>query len=237
MTLRSRRDLGAILRDALTLYGGQFRTFFLIALVVVVPVDLIVLGVGLGQLSGPFDSSPSAGAQAVELGVTYLVTTPLITAMAIEALRRERGSTGQAIQAGLDAFPHVLLVMVLYAAAIAVGVLLLIVPGIIAGIRLLFGIQMVVLEGRRGVPALRRSWELTDGCFWRVLGINLVIGLAAGIAGVVVGIPLTAAAQSADADWLALAASMLSQTVVAPFVAIATTLLYFDLLERSETTA
>ena len=29
---------------------------------------------------------------------------------------------------------------------------------------------------------------------------------------------------------------MLSQTVVAPFVAIATTLLYFDLLERSETT-
>jgi hypothetical protein len=126
--------------------------------------------------------------------------------------------------------------MVLYAGAIVVGVMLFIVPGIIAAIRLLFGIQMVVLEGRRGVPALRRSWELTDGCFWRVLGLNLVIGLAAAVAGVVIGIPLTAAAQSADVDWLALLASMLSQTVVAPFVAIATTLLYFDLLERSETT-
>jgi hypothetical protein len=235
--LRRRRDVGAILRDALALYGGRFRTFFFIALVVVVPVDVIVLGVGLGQLSGPFDSTPSPGAQAVELGVTYLVTTPLVTAMAIEALRREKGSAGPAIQAGLDAFAHVLLVMVLYAGAIAIGLVFLIIPGIIVGIRMLFGIQVVVLEGTRGASALRRSWELTDGSFWHVLGINLLIGLAAAVAGVVIGIPLTAAAQSADADWLGLAATMLSQTVVAPFVAIATTLLYFDLLERADTPA
>lgn len=235
--LRQRRDVGAIVRDAFSLYGAHAGRLLAVALAVVVPVDVIVLGIGLGQLSGPYDASPSTGAQVLEIAVTGLVTTPLVTAMVIEVLRTEKPSAGRAIQAGLDVFPHLLVVMILYAAALIAGLAVFILPGIYVGIRLLFGIQTVVLERRRGPAALRRSWELTAGAFGRTLGVYLVVVVGVAVAGALIGLPLAAAASGANSAFLGLLGAMLSQVVVAPFVAIATTLLYFDLAERRDTPA
>jgi hypothetical protein len=235
--LRQRRDVGAIIRDSFTLYGAHAGRLLAVAFAVVVPVDIIVLGIGLGDLSGPYDASPSTGAQVLEIGVTGLVTTPLVTAMVIEVLRAEHPSAGRAIQAGLDVFPRLLVVMVLYAAALVAGLVAFIVPGLYFGIKLLFGIQTVVLEGQRDVAALRRSWQLSDGSFWRTLGVYVLVVVGAGVGSAVIGLPLAGAASGADSAFLGLLGAMLSQVVVAPFVAIATTLLYFDLVERHDTPA
>jgi hypothetical protein len=233
--LRQRRDVGAILRDSLGLYGAHAGRLLAIALAVILPVDVIVFGIGLGELSGAYDASPSTGAQILEIAVTGLVTTPLVTAMVIEVLRAEHPSAARAIQAGLDVFPHLLLVMVLYAAGLLLGFAAFILPGIYVAIKLLFAIQTVVLDKSRGTAALRRSWELTDGAFWRTLGVYVVVVVGAALAGAVIGLPLAAAASGADSAFLGLLGAMLSQVVVAPFVAIATTLLYFDLVERHDT--
>jgi hypothetical protein len=49
-------------------------------------------------------------------------------------------------------------------------------------VRFLFAMSIVVVEGRRGPDALRRSWNLVQGLGWKVFGNFLLIGLvAAGI--------------------------------------------------------
>lgn len=66
-------------------------------------------------------------------------------------------------------------------AIVAVGSLLLIVPGIIAYVTLLFAGIAVSVEGLTGGAALRRSAELTRGRRWRLFGIILLIGLIVGV--------------------------------------------------------
>lgn len=60
--------------------------------------------------------------------------------------------------------------------------------------RLALAPAVVVLEGRGPVDALRRSWSLVRGDFWRVLGILLLTGLVAGLVAAVLQIPFTIAA-------------------------------------------
>ena len=62
-------------------------------------------------------------------------------------------------------------------------VLATIVPVYFVVVRFLFATSAVVIEGRRGVEALRRSWELVRGLGWKVFGNFLLETLVAmGIA-------------------------------------------------------
>src|SRR4051794_41954650 len=89
------------------------------AVVVVVPVHTIVLGVGLGQFSGGYDSTDAPASAAIPAVVQLLVVGPLVAVMALHALQAiaagEKPHAGRSIQAGVDGF--------------AVGFL----PGLIAG--------------------------------------------------------------------------------------------------------
>jgi hypothetical protein len=59
-----------------------------------------------------------------------------------------------------------LLVLFLYAIIVIVGLLVFIIPGIYLAIRYSLSWPVVVLENKRGFNALKRSKELTTGCFW-----------------------------------------------------------------------
>ena len=59
------RDAGALLRDAFSVYRRHFWTFLAIGAIVVVPSELIVSGVGLDQLSGRYDATPSFAEAAI----------------------------------------------------------------------------------------------------------------------------------------------------------------------------
>ena len=52
------RDLNTLLRDALTVLARHLGTFIALSAVVVVPVHLIVSGVGLEQITADYDRSP-----------------------------------------------------------------------------------------------------------------------------------------------------------------------------------
>ncbi|MFI6476950.1 glycerophosphoryl diester phosphodiesterase membrane domain-containing protein [Nonomuraea sp. NPDC050663] len=57
--------------------------------------------------------------------------------------------------------------------------------------RFSFATPAVVLEQRGPVDAMRRSWQLVSGDFWRVLGILLATMLLAGIVSAIIGFPFT----------------------------------------------
>ncbi|NUW41091.1 glycerophosphoryl diester phosphodiesterase membrane domain-containing protein [Nonomuraea rhodomycinica] len=49
----------------------------------------------------------------------------------------------------------------------------------------------VVLEGMGPVAALRRSWQLVSGDFWRVFGIMLLTSIIVGVAAAILQVPFT----------------------------------------------
>jgi hypothetical protein len=111
---------------------------------------------------------------------------------------------------------------------VALG-LVLILPGIYLAIRWFFVPQTVVIDGERGPGALRRSGDLVQGSWWRTFGIVLLCQLPA----VLIGVPFASLAASADRQLFALIGEIVTQTVVAPFVALLATLLYYDLRARA----
>lgn len=57
--------------------------------------------------------------------------------------------------------------------------------------RFSFATPAVVLEGRGPIDAMKRSWNLVTGDFWRVLGILLLTALLAGLVSSVLSVPFT----------------------------------------------
>ena len=231
------RDLGELLSDAFGFYARNLGAFLALSAAIVVPAQLIVSGVGLEQLTASYDPSPPLAVAVLPDAVSFLVPTPLVTAICIHSLRSLSGGdgprTGAAITAGLEAFAPLFVAVVLAAAGIAVG-LLLIVPGIYLAIRWFFVPQAVIVDGARGPGALTRSGALVQGSRWRTLGIVVAANVVATVPAVIIRGPLEALARSADHAAVSLAGEIVVQILVTPFVAVVSTLLYFDLRARGD---
>jgi hypothetical protein len=136
----------------------------------------------------------------------------------------------------------------------AVLFLAAIVPAIFVTIRLLFGSSAVVMEGARGVAALRRSWSLVRGLWWKVFGNLLLVALIVGgialvvffIIGLVLGFVFlgdaltrggTVGASVEEFRGLVIAFSVVGAVfgvLLVPVMNVAIVLLYFDARVRKE---
>ena len=124
------------------------------------------------------------------------------------------------------------LAVLLSGAGIALGLVLLIVPGIYVAVRWYFVAQSVVIDGARSAEALRGSWRLTDGYWFRTFGVVLLANVVAFLPASLIVLPLQALAESADRQAIALAGMILTEALTAPFVALVSTLLFFDIRAR-----
>ncbi len=122
---------------------------------------------------------------------------------------------------------------------VGLGFLFLIVPGVIAACGLLLTPSALVLEDLPGgTPALRRSWQLTDGFRGRIFGALAVAFLLL----LIPGAALSVFAVAANGDSLTestltvgvLIIQSLLQILVYPFFYALTTVLYYDLRVRKE---
>ncbi|MBI5652247.1 MAG: glycerophosphoryl diester phosphodiesterase membrane domain-containing protein [Chloroflexi bacterium] len=103
-----------------------------------------------------------------------------------------------------------------------------------------FFTQAIVLEDLSGIAGIRRSWRLTKGSFWRVVGILFLLGI---FIYVVTAVPTAAIQFGATAMFLgSLFVPTVLNSIVATLVAMVTeplqfaviTLLYYDLRVRKE---
>ena len=251
LVLTRPRVLGELFRDSLRLYFSSFWRFLAIAAVVVIPAELIVSGIGLGQLGAGFDDKQPAAADVVPLLVQALVTTPLVVAMTLHLLldlgEGRAPKLRRAVQAGLDAFAPIFVPVLIGIVCEAALTLVVVVPlvlvansalvptlifPLILAVRWYFVPQVVVAGGSRGLSALRASWELTRGFGWRVFGVVFLAYLAFSTVAALAGAPIFAVARSADSGALLLASRVIGETLAAPAVAILSVLLYFDLSAR-----
>ena len=121
----------------------------------------------------------------------------------------------------------------------------LIVVGCFFTVKFAFTSSAVVLEGLGPVDAIKRSWSLSKGSFWRILGrillIGVVIGLISSVLGAVVGAILGVGANAAESVGMFVAfsafVSALLSAVVIPVQSSFYTLMYLDERMRKENLA
>lgn len=236
LDLAKPREVRDLLGDALKVYLGNFSTLFAIALAIVLPVQLIVSGIGLEELTSGYRENDGNAELLIPMVVSYLVVAPLMVAATIHLLQRlaegERPRAGRSLQAALDVFAPVFLAVLLSGVGIALGLVLLIVPGVYVFVRWYFVVQAVVLDKARSAEALRASWRLTSGFWLRTFGVVLLANVIALLPSFPIVLPLQALAESADRQAISLAGTVLTGALTAPFVALVSTLLFFDIRAR-----
>lgn len=230
--LTRRRDVGELIGAAWEIYRGNLAVVLTIAAAVVLTVDLI-LGIGLNQIGSRYQSNPGTPVSTIQVVAEAFVVTPLLntayTALLLDMSGGRAADTRRALTRAFEVFGPALWTVLLFALGVAAGLFLLVLPGLYLSIRWYFGTQSVVADGLSGVAALERSGELVRGNWWRVIVTILVINAVVVIPGLLVGLGADRAAKAADAQGVSFAISTAYQLLTVPFVAIAATLLFFDL--------
>lgn len=181
----SPQSIGAVLDDGFRLYraalGKVLVLTFLASIAGQVP-SVIISATGAG----------SAGFVAfLALLVVVLISLQLYAAVIarMDAVAEQREmSAGQALSRGASRIPALFLFSVLYMLAVAAGTLLLLIPGIILGVSLMFGFYLVVLEGQGPVEGLKSSHTLVWGNWWRTMVIVSVATIIMMTAYILVGV-------------------------------------------------
>jgi hypothetical protein len=237
LDLNRPRDLGGLLSATFSLYGKYFAVFASIAFAVVVPVDFVFYGGMLGWF-GTYDPTPPVGDQLIATYASQLIAQPLITAMHVAAVlaigEGRRPTLKESFVRGGDVFLPVLGALLLTWFFTVLGFIALIIPGIYVMVRLWVVAPAVVVEDRRGMDAVRRSWGLVKDNWWRILGITIVVGIIAGIAGAILSVPGTLIADSTGSGPIALVGQIVGSAVTYSFQALTATLIFFDLRARKE---
>lgn len=104
------------------------------------------------------------------------------------------------------------------------------------------GHAVVVEHVGGGLPAIRRSFQLASGLFWRLLGLGLLFTVLTMVAGAAIGLvtvlPLTIVQLTSGPNpffgWLTAILSGAGSAVTMPFTFVGLTLAYFDVRMRKE---
>lgn len=231
VALRQQRDLGQIIDATIKLYSQNFPVLFTIAALV------IPLGIAAGIFQTiSNDVTGSIVISLISLGqaVVNLVAGSAVI-IAVNDLDQNRAPEfGRSFDEALARVGT--LVMSLLRAAFHVILFAITIVGIPwaiqRAIRWVFIQQTVMIEGASWDQALGKSADVVLGSWWRTLGIWLLITILAAVP--------VALARGAFVFAPVLVSSIvgsLLEALVLPFVAIGTTLLYFDLKTRKETEA
>jgi hypothetical protein len=242
------KRLGEILSAAFNIYKANASQLILIVAVVVVPLSLIS-AVFSGVVFAPdkvrvtntggqvvFDYAGRGLGVALLAGAIAALIAVLISAVLQAAILRAaaQATIGDPVDVeasyryGLKRLWSVILVSILVGLVVAVGFILLVIPGIIFLVFLSVSIPVLIVEGRRGTEAMGRSWNLVKGNFWHAFGVivvaALIVGIISGIIGAIGG-------HNWAVRWIFTA---IAQILTVPFASLVSVLLYLDLRALGE---
>lgn len=145
---------------------------------------------------------------------------------------RRDSSVGQLVRSATPFIWPLFAAGLLAGIGIAIGFVLLIVPGLIL-MTIWAVIAPVIVVERKGVfEAFGRSRELVRGNGWRVFGVILFVFLILMIAGVLLAVVAESVAD--DSDVAQIVADLIASTLTAPISALVASVLYFKLRRIKE---
>jgi hypothetical protein len=241
------RGLGDILSAAFDVYKANASKLITIVAIVVVPLSFIS-HFFTGVVFKPTTETVTIAGQTISTTTTrsfgtFVLASLIAAAIAViisAALQAAlvRGAAlatvGDPIdveasyQYGFRRFGSVVWISLLVGLIVAVGFLLLIIPGIIFLTMLAVAIPALIVENQRGTGALGRSWSLVKGHFWHVLGTIVVAAIITGVISAIFG---AVGGSNWFLQWIF---GSIGTIVTAPYSALIAILLYVDLRARTE---
>jgi Membrane domain of glycerophosphoryl diester phosphodiesterase len=218
--------LSGVFGEAWELYKQHWRHFMAIALLV-----FIVLAVAGGLLAWILGWLGVVIGLFVSIVGTFWLQGALIQAVSDVRDGRADLSVSETFGKVRPKLGTIIVAGILLALAIAIGFLLLIVPGLYLLTIWIAVIPAIVLEDRGIGEAIGRSRELVRGNGWNVFGVIVLTFLILLGLGIVIGLALLPLE-----DWLgSLVQQLVWNTIVTPFVVAVWTLVYYRLKGREET--
>ena len=226
----STKDLAALLSETFRIYQNSFLLLLGVSVIGHIPffigaflsddVQVVITVFALGFLAGVLASAAT----------TYIVAGGYLG---------YRGTAASGYAAALRFGPSLLASTLIYAAAVGAAVLL---SFVIIGIPLLvfilvswfFYVQAVMIEGKRPMEALSRSWDLVRSNWLRVLGIGIVYVAITVIAVFAASLPGLLVSGVEDTTVVGNLLTTVGSAIVAPFSYVGTVVVYMDLRARKE---
>ncbi|MGH9268815.1 MAG: glycerophosphoryl diester phosphodiesterase membrane domain-containing protein, partial [Acidimicrobiales bacterium] len=217
MVVLKEMDIGELLDAAINLYRAHWRTYIGITAYVLGPF-LLAESLALRTVAGParLGRAPVSPQELVGgaflLGILfsvgrYLFVQPFLIAATTRATADiylgEKPTVGGIYGFAFSRTHSVLWVATLTGLAVMGGFLALIVPGVIFFARFAFGPPAVVVEGLRGRQAMKRSWAMAKGHFWKILGVLVLALILSGLISLVLQLPFVLlGALAGPAGWV-----------------------------------
>jgi hypothetical protein len=226
--------VGGVLGEAWGLYTKFFTRFFVIALIVFLIVNLVgaLLGAIIGTGAG-VALLVALIATVVSLVGTFWMQGALVYAVDDVRDGRIDSSVGELFERVRPFLGTLILAGILAGLGIAVGLVLLIVPGLILLTWWCLIVPVIVFEGKHVGESFTRSRELVRGHGWTVFGIVIVTVLGSAIASGVIQAIFSFLGPFLR-YWIG---GSIANAIVDPFLAVALTLTYFHLRGSSATEA
>jgi len=215
-------SIGAVFEDAFRIYRRLFARSVVVA-------GLVFAVVGLGEALAARRATALVTLVSLLLGLVggLLVQGALVLAVRDLHERRPAEPTRELVDRTRERLGTLLGASLVYGFGVAIGLLLLIVPGLIAVARWALIVPLVVIERRGWRDAFARSNELVRGQTGRVLVLVVVANLLTGVVSFGIG-SLFSFLPTFAATWIG---GTVAGALTVPYQAQVLTVLYYRLTE------
>lgn len=175
-----------------------------------------------------------AVAYAVLCAALYLINYSVITEIAVTGLARSEFRLADALGRSLMNIIPLLILFCLCGLLVGLGFMLLVIPGIILMLALSVTCTAYIAEGKTGITdAMQRSFELTRGHRWALLGVFICVGLLEMVIGAIAEAPMLLVGQDLPQPLL-IGASTLINTLSDAFSLVFSVAAYVCLRQAKE---
>jgi hypothetical protein len=219
--------VGGILGESWRLYTKFFTRFFVVAAIVFAVINLLNAVLGWLVGSGSIAIVVALITTVVSLVGTFWLQGALVYAVDDVRDGRIDSSIGELFERVQPYVGTLIGAGILAGLGIALGLILLIVPGLILLTWWCLIAPVIVLERKKVGESFGRSRELVRGHGWTVFGIIIITLLASAIASGLIQ-AIFSFLNPFFRYWIG---GTIANAIVDPFVAVAFTLMYFALRE------
>ena len=212
--------LSGVLGEAWQLYRKFAAHLLAIAFVIYLAAAIVAVLLSLAGLIGSFL------ALIVELFAGFLLQATLVKAVQDVRDGRADLSLGETVSAATPYIWSVAGASILAGISITIGLLLLIVPGLWLITIWAVIIPVIVIERSGALKSFGRSRQLVRGHGWHVFGTLVLMFIILIVVDIVLGLIFLALPRI----WRDGLSTIISGTLIAPFIALVVTLIYYRLV-------
>ncbi len=173
--------IGNVLGASLKLFSSNFWLITKLVLVIVTPFE-IFKALSMGEIAGSRELA--LGTFALQIVCNILIAPALIYALMKVTQTGIAPGINESYRWGVSKLGKVVAVGLMACVLQGIGLVLCIIPGIFLGLAFAVVYPLAVLEDGSPTEILNRSYNLTKGYRWNILGASIVMGILIVVASV-----------------------------------------------------